>query len=99
MGDVLIHHLWQRQADTIIDVRVTDTDVKYYISSSLNSVMDIQEKKKIKYLLPCLFQQKNFTPFLVSLKRILGRESKILFKQIYLRLATNWECLLSQAHT
>ena len=47
-GDIQIHRMWQRQTDTIIYFRVTDTDKKNYISSSLYSVMDIQEKYKNK---------------------------------------------------
>ena len=42
--DPHICHLWQRQTDTIIDFRVTDTDSKSYISHPLDNVLEIHEK-------------------------------------------------------
>eukprot|EP00957_Ditylum_brightwellii_P110340 8415930-Ditylum_brightwellii.AAC.1 len=30
-GDLMIRHLWKRQVDTVIDVRITDTDAKSHI--------------------------------------------------------------------
>ena len=43
-----MHYLWQRQTDTIIYVRVKDTDIKYYISLPLEDVLETQEKEKNK---------------------------------------------------
>ena len=52
-----ICHLWQRQTNNIIDVIGTDTDTKLYLTHSLETVLDIQEKeKKKKNLLLCLDQ-------------------------------------------
>eukprot|EP00957_Ditylum_brightwellii_P071720 5451840-Ditylum_brightwellii.AAC.1 len=44
-GDLLIQHLWNRQTDTIIDICITHTDAKSYISRPLQSVLAAQEKK------------------------------------------------------
>eukprot|EP00957_Ditylum_brightwellii_P167053 12717458-Ditylum_brightwellii.AAC.1 len=45
-GDLLIQHLWKRQTNTIVDVCITDTDAKSYISKPLQSVLAAQEKEK-----------------------------------------------------
>eukprot|EP00957_Ditylum_brightwellii_P118268 9020384-Ditylum_brightwellii.AAC.1 len=51
IGDVLMCHLSRYQTDTIIDVRITDTDTKLYIFKPLEQVLLFQEKeKKVKYL-------------------------------------------------
>eukprot|EP00957_Ditylum_brightwellii_P025495 1926979-Ditylum_brightwellii.AAC.1 len=50
-GNLVIHHLWKHQVDTVINVRITDTDAKSYISCPLETVLAAQEKdKKGKYL-------------------------------------------------
>eukprot|EP00957_Ditylum_brightwellii_P133270 10162263-Ditylum_brightwellii.AAC.1 len=36
-GDLIIRHLWKHQVDTVIDVRITDTDAKSYISCPLET--------------------------------------------------------------
>ena len=75
-GYLHIHHLWQCQTDTTIDVRVTETDAKSHLKHSLDTVLEIQEKEKKKtYILPCLDQQKHFTLFLVSVDRLPGHKA------------------------
>eukprot|EP00957_Ditylum_brightwellii_P003847 292038-Ditylum_brightwellii.AAC.1 len=44
--DLLIWHLWKHQTDMIIDVHITDTETKSYISKPLQSVLAGQKKKK-----------------------------------------------------
>eukprot|EP00957_Ditylum_brightwellii_P130855 9981946-Ditylum_brightwellii.AAC.1 len=49
--DLLIWHLWKCQINTIIDIHITNTDAKSYISHPLESVLARQEKeRKAKYL-------------------------------------------------
>eukprot|EP00957_Ditylum_brightwellii_P158134 12036538-Ditylum_brightwellii.AAC.1 len=45
-GDLLIRHLWKRQTNMIIDIHITDTDTKSYISKPLQPVLAMQEKGK-----------------------------------------------------
>ena len=98
-GDLQIRHLWQHQTNIIIDIRVTDTDAKIYISLPLNNVRETQEKEnKKKYLLPCVAQRKHFTPFVVSVYCLLRREARMLLKQTTQHLATKWEGPPSLAH-
>eukprot|EP00957_Ditylum_brightwellii_P031843 2414664-Ditylum_brightwellii.AAC.1 len=50
-GDLMIQHLWKRQFNCILNICITDTDTKSYISCSVESVPAVQEKeKKDKYL-------------------------------------------------
>eukprot|EP00957_Ditylum_brightwellii_P147933 11264145-Ditylum_brightwellii.AAC.2 len=55
-GNLIICYLWKHQVDTVINVRITDTNAKSYISRPLESVLAAQEKEKGKYLNSCLEQ-------------------------------------------
>eukprot|EP00957_Ditylum_brightwellii_P010675 808300-Ditylum_brightwellii.AAC.1 len=94
-GDLLIRGLWKPQTDAIIDVSITNTDTKSYISRLLKSVLAAQEReKKEKYLQHCLDQRCHFSSFVVSVDSMLGKEATIVLKQISRKLAQKWECSL-----
>jgi hypothetical protein len=91
-GDILFRRLWKNQHETIVDIRVTDTDANAYKHQNPHDVLRKQEKeKKKKYLRACLDQRRSFVPFVVSTDGLIGREAKNLFKQISLRLTAKWE--------
>ena len=91
-GDILFRGMWKNQHETIIDIRVTDTDANAYKHSNPYEVLRRQEKeKRKKYLRPCLEQRRSFVPFVVSTDGLLGREAKNLLKQIALRISVKWE--------
>eukprot|EP00957_Ditylum_brightwellii_P191005 14543737-Ditylum_brightwellii.AAC.1 len=97
-GDVLICHLRRHQTDTIIDVRITDTDAKSYILKPLGKVLFAQEKeKKDKYLQTCLNQNQHFSPFVVLVDEMLGKEAAMVLKQLSWKLAAKWDCPISHA--
>ena len=55
-------------------------------------ILESQEKeKKKKYLEPCLNQRRSFTPFVVSSDGLLGREAKLLLKQLSKLLVDKWQ--------
>ena len=54
--------------------------------------------KRKQYLLRFLDQQKRFTPFLVSIDRILGYEANMILKHLTISLTWKWEFPPSQAH-
>jgi hypothetical protein len=86
-GDILVRGMWKSQHETIIDIRVTDTDANTYKHQNPYDVLRKQEKeKKKKYL-----KHRSFVPFVVSTDGLLGREAKNLLKQIALRLTAKWE--------
>mmetsp|Transcript_13619 Transcript_13619/g.19848 ORF Transcript_13619/g.19848 Transcript_13619/m.19848 type:complete len:155 (-) Transcript_13619:31-495(-) len=97
-GDVGIRGLWQRQTDCIIDVRITDSDAKSYRNRTIANHLKAQEaEKKKKYHFLCQENRKNFSPFVATVDGVLGREAKMVLKQIARALATKWSCPHSQA--
>ena len=77
---------------------VTDTDIKYYLNRSLDTVSEVKEKeKKNKYALPCLDQQKNPTPIVVSVHGLLEFKTKVILQKLSRRLASKWELSPFQA--
>ena len=100
VGDLMIRNLWQRHTDSIIDLRVTDTDAALYISRPLIKVLEQQERdKKKKYLQACLAQRRHFYPFVVSAYGMVSPEAKMVMKQLARKLALKWKCPISQTQT
>jgi hypothetical protein len=66
-----------------------DTDATYYALKPSDKVMEAAEKlKKKKYLQACLEQRQHFTPFVVSVDRLLGKEANTVLKVLAARTAT-----------
>jgi hypothetical protein len=79
--DVLIRSLWEKGTDCIVDMRVTDKDVKSYRNKDPQKVLEVVERlKKKKCLQPCLDQWLHFTPFVVSVDGLVGKESIAVIK-------------------
>ena len=78
--------------DCIVDVRVTDTDAPSYQSRDPIKVLETQEReKKRKYLEPCLAQRRHFTPFVMSVDGLLGKEGDFFIRRLAGRLSTKWQ--------
>ncbi len=91
-GDLCIRGFWTRGTDCIIDVRVTDTDAKSYLSRDPAKVLETHEKeKKKKYLASCIAQRRNFTPFVVSTDGLIGKEARLVLQKLLSLLADKWE--------
>jgi hypothetical protein len=91
-GDILLRGMWKNQHETIVDIRVSDTDANAHKHQPPYAVLKKQEtEKRKKYLQPCLDQRRSFVPFVVSTDGLLGYEAKFLLKQISLRLTAKWE--------
>jgi hypothetical protein len=81
--------LTSQGTDCILDVRVTDTDATSYALKPSDKVLEAAEKlKKKKYLQACLEQRRHFTPFVVSVDGLLGKEAKTVLKVLAARTAT-----------
>jgi len=66
-GDLLVRGFWEKSADTMFDVRMTNLDSKSYKNLPPKKALERQEKeKKKKYCKPCENQRLHFTPFVVS---------------------------------
>jgi hypothetical protein len=89
-GDVLIRGLWERVTDCILDVSVVDTYAPTYQMKDTSKVLETAEYfKKKKYLHPCLGQRCHFTPFIVSVDGLIGKEVKTILKVLAAIIATN----------
>jgi hypothetical protein len=88
-GDPLVRGFWTAGANCILDVRVADTDSKSCCKRTPFKVLESQEKeKKRKHLGAwCLENRRHFTPFVLSVDGLLGREAKTFAK----RLAGKWQ--------
>ena len=82
-GDVMIRGLWYIQVDAIIDVKLEDADADRYRYKPMTSLLAKWEKiKKDKHGKNCNNQQKKKSPFVLSVDRILGRESLVVLSQL-----------------
>jgi hypothetical protein len=87
--EVFIRGPWERGTDCILDVRFTDTDAPAYQMKDPIKVLEASEcLKKKKILQPCLGQFRHFTPFIVSVDGLIGKELKTVFKSLAARTAT-----------
>ena len=67
--------------DAILDIHVTDIDQASYATRDPEIVLQLHEKeKKRKYLRPYQQQRRAFTPFMVSVDRLIGMEAKNVMK-------------------
>ena len=91
-GGLLIHSLYQRGTDSIHEMSVMNTDALSHHNKSLEKCLLIVENgKKRKYLEACLRKHYHFSPFVVSVDRLLGVEAEDTLKRISIRLATKWK--------
>ena len=91
VADLGVRGLWQPQAEALIDVRVIDTDAQSHCHRPITSVLASAEtEKKRKYHHACERRRAAFTPFVVSVDGILGKEAKTLIDRLSDRLASKW---------
>ena len=66
-GVILVRCFWTRDTYCIVDVRICDVNLKFYLTKNPSTIIKNAEAEKIrKYLDSCLEQRINFTPFVVS---------------------------------
>ena len=79
----MIRGLWDRQVDAIIGVKLGDADVDMYMYEPITLLLARWEKiKKDKHGKHCHGQRKYFSPFVLSVDRILGREALVMLYQL-----------------
>ena len=84
--------LWEKQTACVINTTVIDTDQPSYRSSTPAQALASQEKlKKKKYGELCSEQRRHFSPYVVCVSELLGREAKTLNKRLALLLARKWD--------
>ena len=79
----MVQGLWCCQVDDIIDVKIGDADVYLYNYEPMTALLYRWEKiKKYKHSKNCHDQQKCFSPFVISVDGILGREALVVLSQL-----------------
>jgi hypothetical protein len=87
-GDILIIGLWERGTYCISNVRVTYTDPpKYQMKDSSKILQAAEHLKKKKYLQPCHDQRHHFTPVIVSVDSLIGKEHNTVLRVLAARTA------------
>ena len=82
-GYVLIRSLCYRHTDAIIDVKLGDTHEKIYIFEPMSALLAWWEKiKKYNHDNHCHEQQIIFSPFVLSVDGMLGREALVILENL-----------------
>ena len=93
----MVQGLWDRQVDAIIDVKLGDADVDSYKYEPMADLLARWETiKKDKHGKHCHDQRKHFSPFVLSVDVMLGREALVVPSQLSRVMAEKREETLSQ---
>ena len=66
-GHIGIRGFWAKQFNCIVDIRITYPESNSNRNSTVEKLLEKQEKeKKKKYLQPCLERRRHFTPFIAT---------------------------------
>ena len=71
--------VWQPQTMALFDVCVTDTNTPSYSQRVVSAILSsAEEEKKRKYSEAAALHRASFTPLVVSVDGVLGREANLL---------------------
>ena len=79
----MVGGLWDRQFDSIIDVKIGDSGADSYKYEPMTALLSRWENiKKDKHSKHCHNQRKHFLPFILSVDIILRREALVVLSQL-----------------
>ena len=79
----MIQVLWDQQTDVITDVKLDNSDADTYIFEPMEALLYRWEKiNKYKHGKHCQDQQKHFSPIIISVNGMLGRESLVVLANL-----------------
>ena len=91
-GNLLIWDLWQKGATDVYDIRVMNTDTKYYAKKTPDRFIHKADKaKKKNHPKACIQKRQQFLPLYISVDAKLGAEAEATLKRIASRLTTKWQ--------
>ena len=91
IANLSIRGVWQPQTVALFDVRVTDTDALSHSQRVVSVILSSAEEAKKKYSEAAALRRASFTPFVVSVDGVLGREANFCIKYLAQKLAHKWE--------
>ena len=81
----------------LFDVHVTDTDTPSHSHRVVTAILSsAEEEMKKKYSEAAALRQASFTPLVVSVDGVLGREANFFVKQLAQKLAHKWDKSISE---
>ena len=87
-SDLSIRGVWQSQTIALFDIRVIDTDAPSYLHRDVASVLSsAEEEKKRKYIDAAEARRASFTPLVVSVDGVLGREAECFIQLLADKIA------------
>ena len=79
----MIGCLWDRQVESIVDVKLGDSGADSYKYKPMTALLARWETtNKYKNGKQCHDQRKHFSPFVISVDGMLGRESLVVLAQL-----------------
>ena len=91
VADLGVRGMWQPQTEALIDVRVVDTDAPSHAHRTVSAVLATAEReKKRKYAEAAEARRASFSPFVLSVDGVMGREARSIMKRMADKLATKW---------
>ena len=88
IADLSIRGVWQPQTVALFDIRVIDTDATSYSHRDCAAVLSSAEEEKIKYCDAAEVRRTSFTPLVVSVDGVLGREADHFIQHLAEKIAT-----------
>ncbi|CEM06593.1 unnamed protein product [Vitrella brassicaformis CCMP3155] len=93
--DLVIRGVWDRQRDASFDVCVTNADAPSYGNRPTRSILATHERrKKNKHVRVCEDLSMTFTPLVVTVDGVWGREAEHFFTRLTEQLLTRQGCYL-----
>ena len=90
-ADLGVRGIWQPQTEALFNIQVVNTDAPSYVKCTVDTVLLTAEQEKKKYLEAVQTRSATFTPFVVSVDGVLGREANVLIKHLAEKIAFKWE--------
>ena len=92
IADLSIRGVWQPQTVALFNIRFVDTDAPSYSHRDVAAILSTaEEEKKRKYCDAAEVRHASFTPLVVSVDGVLGREAECFVKLLAENITIKWK--------
>ena len=91
IADLSIRGVWQPQTVALFDILVIDTDASSYSHRDVAAILSSANEEKRKYCDAAEVLCASFTPLVVSVDGVLGREAECFIKLLAEKIAIKWK--------